>query len=90
MAQLWEVVSQRKRTNWFIILTHQFVDQKFYKQDIQGSIAHVCMLGKQGILTKQEMQDIVKTLDEICKDVESGKLKITDEYEDIHSLWRQI
>ena len=27
-------------------------DQKFYKQDIQGSIAHVCMLGKQGILTK--------------------------------------
>ena len=61
-------------------------DQKFYKQDIQGSIAHVCMLGKQGILTKQEMQDIVKTLDEICKDVESGKLKITDEYEDIHSF----
>ena len=61
-------------------------DQKFYKQDIQGSIAHVCMLGKQGILTKEEMQDIVRTLDEICKDVESGKLKITDEYEDIHSF----
>ena len=50
-------------------------DQKFYKQDIQGSIAHVCMLGKQGILTEsREMQDIVKTLDEnSCKDVESGK-----------------
>ena len=61
-------------------------DQKFYKQDIQGSIAHVCMLGKQGILTKEEMQDIVRTLDEICKDVESGKLKITDEYEDIHNF----
>ena len=28
-------------------------DQKFYKQDIQGSIAHVCMLGKQGILTRR-------------------------------------
>ena len=87
MAQLWGDVSQRRRTNWFIILTHQFLlTRNFYKQDIQGSIAHVCMLGKQGILTKEEMQDIVRTLDEICKDVESGKLKITDEYEDIHSF----
>ena len=31
-------------------------DQKFYKQDIEGSIAHVEMLGKQGILTEQEMK----------------------------------
>ena len=61
-------------------------DQKFYKQDIQGSIAHVRMLGKQGILTTQEMEDIVKTLGEICKEVEEGKLEITDEYEDIHSF----
>ena len=61
-------------------------DQKFYKEDIQGSIAHVSMLGKQGILTEQEMQDIIKTLKEIQADVESGKLEITDEYEDIHSF----
>ena len=61
-------------------------DQKFYKEDIQGSIAHVSMLGKQGILTEQEMQDIIKTLKEIQEDVESGKLEITDEYEDIHSF----
>jgi argininosuccinate lyase len=61
-------------------------DQKFYKQDILGSKAHVCMLGKQGILTKEEMQQIVACLDEIEKDVESGKLVITDEYEDIHSF----
>ena len=32
-------------------------DQKFYKQDMEGSIAHVKMLGKQGILTEKEMQD---------------------------------
>jgi argininosuccinate lyase len=44
------------------------------------------MLGKQGILTKEEMQQIVACLDEIEKDVESGKLVITDEYEDIHSF----
>ena len=61
-------------------------DQKFYKQDIEGSIAHVKMLGKQGILTEQEMNDIVTTLQEIKEDVESGKLEITSEYEDIHSF----
>jgi argininosuccinate lyase len=61
-------------------------DQKFYKEDIAGSKAHVCMLGKQGILTKEEMQAIVACLDEILADVEAGKLAITDEYEDIHSF----
>ena len=61
-------------------------DKKFYAQDIEGSIAHVCMLGKQGILTNSEMQQIVQCLDEIKQDVESGKLVIADEYEDIHSF----
>jgi argininosuccinate lyase len=44
------------------------------------------MLGKQGILTQEEMMDIIECLDEIKRDVESGLLKITDEYEDIHSF----
>ena len=61
-------------------------DQKFYKQDMEGSIAHVKMLGKQRILTEKEMQDIVDCLKEILKEVEEGKLIITDEYEDIHSF----
>ena len=61
-------------------------DQKFYKQDIEGSIAHVKMLGKQKILTEQEMNDIVECLKQILADVESGKLEISDEYEDIHSF----
>ena len=61
-------------------------DQKFYKQDIEGSRAHVAMLGKQGILTQDEAQQITAALDEILADVESGKLAITDEYEDIHSF----
>ena len=61
-------------------------DQKFYKQDIEGSKAHVKMLGKQGILTEQEMNDILGCLDNILSDVESGALAITDEYEDIHSF----
>ena len=61
-------------------------DQKFYKQDIEGSIAHVTMLGKQGILTNEEAQDIIKTLKEIQSEVENGTLEISSEYEDIHSF----
>ena len=53
---------------------------------MEGSIAHVKMLGKQGILTEKEMQDIVDCLKEILKEVEEGKLIISDEYEDIHSF----
>ncbi|MBQ1171346.1 MAG: argininosuccinate lyase [Lachnospiraceae bacterium] len=61
-------------------------DQKFFSQDIEGSIAHVVMLQKQGILTKDEKDAIVKGLTGIRDDVESGKLAVTDEYEDIHSF----
>lgn len=48
-------------------LVHNFneslsFDQKFYKQDIQGSLAHVKMLGKQGIITTDEMNGIIKGL----------------------------
>lgn len=61
-------------------------DQKFYKQDIRGSKAHVRMLAKQGILTEEERDQILGGLDSILADVESGKLEITSEYEDIHSF----
>ena len=61
-------------------------DQKFFKQDIEGSIAHVVMLAKQGILTKEEKDAILKGLTGIRQDVEEGRLQITDEYEDIHSF----
>ena len=61
-------------------------DQKFYEQDIRGSIAHVTMLEQQGILTAEEKQQIVEGLESILFDVQSGKLLITDEYEDIHSF----
>ena len=61
-------------------------DQKFYEQDIRGSKAHVTMLAKQGILTEDEKQAIVKCLDEILADVKEGRLEISDEYEDIHSF----
>ena len=87
MAQLWGG-RFTKETDQLVYNFNASIsfDQKFYKQDIEGSIAHVRMLGKQGILTQEEMQTIVSCLQEILADVESGKLAITSEYEDIHSF----
>ncbi len=58
-------------------LVHNFnasisFDQKFYHQDIEGSIAHVKMLAKQGLLTEEDRDKIVKGLMEIREDIESG------------------
>ncbi len=61
-------------------------DKRLYRQDIEGSMAHVKMLAKQQILTEQERDQILEGLAGILKDVEDGTLLITKEYEDIHSF----
>lgn len=61
-------------------------DQTFYKQDIEGSIAHVKMLGKQGILTASESKEIETALTQILADIEAGTLMIDTSVEDIHSF----
>lgn len=87
MAQLWGG-RFTKETDQLVYNFNASIsfDKKFYKQDMEGSIAHVKMLGKQGILTEQETDDIVKAICEILKEVEEGKLEISHEYEDIHSF----
>ena len=59
-------------------------DRRMYEEDITGSIAHAKMLGKQGIISSEESALIVKTLREILKDIETGKIDFTIEAEDIH------
>ncbi len=59
-------------------------DSRMYKQDIQGSMAHAEMLGKQGIIPKADSELIVKTLGEILADIESGKVEFEIDAEDIH------
>ncbi len=59
-------------------------DQRMYKQDIQGSLAHATMLGRQGIITKEEADDIVNGLTAILQDIEDGKVEFSMENEDIH------
>lgn len=61
-------------------------DQKFYKQDIRGSIAHATMLSKTGIISEEEGEKIINGLKSILSDIEAGKLVIDDEYEDIHTF----
>ncbi len=62
-------------------------DHRFYHQDIQGSIAHVTMLAKQGIVTEAERDQIIDGLHSVEADLEAGKFTFTpDHYEDIHSL----
>jgi argininosuccinate lyase len=77
-----------KKTNQ---LVHNFnasisYDRKLYKQDITGSIAHVTMLAKQGILTDTEKKQIIQGLNGIMEDITNGDLEIDQESEDIHSF----
>ena len=59
-------------------------DQRLYRQDIQGSIAHATMLGETGVITKEESLDIVRGLQAILQDIEDGKVEFSLENEDIH------
>ena len=59
-------------------------DQRMYREDITGSIAHATMLGKTGILDAGEAQTICTALKQLLEDVEAGKVTFTTENEDIH------
>ncbi len=59
-------------------------DQRMYKEDITGSIAHAGMLGRQGIISMEDAELIQKTLKEILEDIENGKVVFDEKAEDIH------
>lgn len=59
-------------------------DKELAFYDIQGSIAHVKMLGKQGIIPQEDAQIIAKGLEEIKKDIEEGRFVWKREFEDVH------
>ena len=60
------------------------VDGRMYESDIEGSIAHAEMLAKCGIISSEDRDVIIEGLKEILADIESGKVKIDPESEDIH------
>ncbi len=61
-------------------------DSRMYREDIEGSIAHATMLGASGILPKDEADRICAGLEEIRSDIDSGKLSIDPNAEDIHTF----
>lgn len=72
-------------------LVHNFneslsFDQKFYRQDIEGSIAHVTMLARQGIVSEEDRDKIIEGLKGILRDLDEGNLSFSEEHEDIHSF----
>ncbi len=61
-------------------------DQRFWREDIEGSIAHVAMLAKQEIITEEEKTVITDALNQIKTEIADGTLVISDDNEDIHSF----
>lgn len=87
MAQLWGG-RFTKETDQLVYNFNASItfDQKFYREDMEGSMAHVKMLEAVGILTEEERDAILAGIEGILNDVENGTLEITSEYEDIHSF----
>ncbi len=90
MAQLWGGrFTKATDEDVFAFNESLSFDQRLYKHDIKGSVAHVHMLGAQGILTDAEAKAIEEGLNGILADLESGALAITvgdPRFEDIHSF----
>lgn len=71
----------------FDFLSHENIvlDEKLVQYDIEGSIAHVCMLAKQGILPKKEAGEIVAALLAVQKQADEGKFILDKKLEDVHT-----
>ena len=64
-------------------------DARMIEQDIQGSLVHSAMLGRQGIISQQDVDDIHKGLHSILDDLHSGALEIDPNAEDVHTFVEQ-
>ena len=65
-------------------------DSRMYRQDIKGSMAHAAMLAKQGIIEEKEAETLIDGLSEILVDLDTGKLEIDPNSEDIHMFVEQV
>ena len=66
------------------------IDKRMFKEDIQGSLAHARMLGKQGIIPKKSSEKIIDGLNEILTRMENGVIDVDPTSEDIHSFTEGI
>ncbi|WP_273484621.1 argininosuccinate lyase [Desulforamulus ruminis] len=91
MTKLWGGRFQ-KTTDHLVEDFHSSIsfDQRLYKQDIQGSIAHATMLGRVGVISPEEAGQIVEGLREILKEIEEGNVEFDVAAEDIHMNVEQL
>lgn len=91
MTKLWGGRFQ-KETDRLVEDFHSSIsfDQRLYKYDINGSIAHARMLGKAGIISPGEAQNIVRGLEEVLADIEAGRVEFLVGAEDIHMNVEQL
>lgn len=90
MAQLWQGRASKtvdSRVNDFNSSIR--FDARMIEQDIQGSMVHSAMLGRQGIISAQDVEDIHKGLQGILEDLHSGALEIDPAAEDVHTFVEQ-
>lgn len=84
--KLWDKgFSTDKKIDHFTVGNDRELDLVLAKYDVIASKAHAQMLGKVGLITQDEADDLVKELDNIAKDIEKGKFTIEDSFEDMHS-----
>ena len=91
MAKMWDArfsKAENPRVNDFN--SSISFDSRMYKEDIEGSVAHAAMLGKCGIISKEDSSKIVSELESILNDLESGTLHVDPEAEDIHMFIEQV
>ncbi len=60
------------------------VDSRLWREDIQGSIAHARSLGRARVLTDDEVQTLVRGLEQVAKEIERGELRWDPKKEDVH------
>ncbi|HVG40707.1 MAG TPA: argininosuccinate lyase [Chitinophagaceae bacterium] len=85
--KLWqkEATSVSALVEKFTVGRDKEFDLLLAKYDVQGSIAHVTMLGEVGLMNKEEARTAVQALQQIEKEIEEGRFKLSDDVEDIHS-----
>ena len=91
MAKMWDArfsKVENKRVNDFN--SSISFDSRMFREDIEGSIAHATMLGKQGIISAEDSEKIVAALIQIRSDIEDGTLPIDPEAEDIHMFVEEV
>ncbi|WP_205509442.1 argininosuccinate lyase [Longitalea arenae] len=85
--KLWskESTSTSQLVEQFTVGRDKEFDFLLAKYDVQGSIAHVRMLGEVGLMSKEEADTAVKGLEAIAADIEEGRFRIEEGIEDVHS-----